>query len=142
MRSWDHPRACGKNGGTEKRFQLDAGSPPRMREESVWSILVCGPFGITPAHAGRIYNQISSTNPDKDHPRACGKNLASCPDVVFIVGSPPRMREEFIPLKHAPHDLRITPAHAGRITKRNDILQDKRDHPRACGKNSVLFVFL
>ena len=49
----DHPRVCGKNANENISKQLEAGSPPRVREKPrKWRIdnLV---LGITPACAGK-----------------------------------------------------------------------------------------
>ena len=50
----DHPRACGKNYAIFKLAFTSGGSPPRMREEWLSSLLQHEAERITPAHAGRI----------------------------------------------------------------------------------------
>ncbi len=51
---------------------------------------------ITPAHAGRIRQiRLKSAFPE-DHPRACGKNVWKLHWLSFGLGSPPRMREEYL----------------------------------------------
>ena len=35
MKSWDHPRVCGKNKDIFLRFQSGLGSPPRVREKQI-----------------------------------------------------------------------------------------------------------
>ncbi len=74
---WDHPRACGKNRRFKPYAQLAAGSPPRMREESVYPCVAEYLCGITPAHAGRMQRVLPGFCIDGDHPRACGKNRRS-----------------------------------------------------------------
>ena len=94
VKSWDHPRACGKNHTRAECAHAHLGSPPRMREESEYLGGASTPVRITPAHAGRIPIDTSIKSPRRDHPRACGKNpVYGIPDIGGR-GSPPRMREE------------------------------------------------
>ena len=56
--------------------------------------------------------------------------------VLFVTGSPPRVRE-----KHAINELHrlrggITPACAGKTPKVSETVSNQRDHPRVCGKNA------
>ena len=53
-----------------------------------------------------------------------------------LAGSPPRVRGKV--LWHIPpaHALGITPACAGKRTRRLQMRQDERDHPRVCGEKS------
>ena len=119
MPNWlqDHPRACGKNPYTHASPNTSAGSPPRMREEYTQTGKHSLLRGITPAHAGRIYKPVHSYSRNRDHPRACGKNVKKRMPAHKIRGSPPRMREEFKYVKKLSVCTRITPAHAGRIVK-------------------------
>ncbi len=114
-RGQDHPRACGKNCGSEPTAILFRGSPPRMREE----------FSI----------HFSSSCLIVDHPRACGKNFLLSSTSLRERGSPPRMREECILASKQISASRITPAHAGRIPLHLYYQLRGGDHPRACGKN-------
>ena len=55
-RGWsgrDHPRVCGKNFFRGLKTQINAGSPPRVREELIYRIGNKFGVGITPACAGR-----------------------------------------------------------------------------------------
>ncbi len=70
----DHPRACGKNLEVPEHLHLRLGSPPRMREEFKRPCFSSKSPRITPAHAGRIVNQVLRQVGERDHPRACGKN--------------------------------------------------------------------
>ena len=86
-----------------------------MREEFsfVWSSGRL--YRITPAHAGRIIYLSRRLKRMEDHPRACGKNLRDLYLLPKMAGSPPRMREELEEQIEDIRDIRITPAHAGRI---------------------------
>ena len=51
----DHPRVCGKNQEKGVKCREIEGSPPRVREELLTSMLICTLSGITPACAGRTF---------------------------------------------------------------------------------------
>ena len=135
-RARDHPRACGKNGHYPRMRIPLPGSPPRMREEFHSSLICFRANGITPAHAGRIRPGVGLQWISRDHPRACGKNVAGARLENWRQGSPPRMREEFINFPQSIFVHRITPAHAGRIFTSTRYIPVTQDHPRACGKNA------
>ena len=71
----------------------------------------------------------------KDHPRGCGENGITAPALVFVVGSPPRMRgKRHTTLLYRSFDG-ITPADAGKtVTYLHDV-ESAKDHPRGCGEN-------
>ena len=50
---WDHPRVCGKNDFDIEAFEMELGSPPRVREKLVVEIKSHLALGITPACAGK-----------------------------------------------------------------------------------------
>ena len=58
------------------------------------------------------------------------------PRMGAFLGSPPRMREEYMTGRHNRTYRRITPAHAGRIARLEALYVIYQDHPRACGKNA------
>ena len=66
-----------------------------MREELIHTQPLIFAFRITPAHAGRIRALQSMVLLLEDHPRACGKNYIAFGNRASVLGSPPRMREEF-----------------------------------------------
>ena len=111
----DHPRACGKNITARGCRNTSRGSPPRMREEFHNIAVRFSRSRITPAHAGRMRNEIASWRWTRDHPRACGKNINRRQMFSVDEGSPPRMREECMGEHDFQSEVRITPAHAGRI---------------------------
>ena len=137
----DHPRACGKNLNKSDYALRKSGSPPRMREEFESGLKTDTATRITPAHAGRIANVSLWIRYSLDHPRACGKNSNYLRFRTFILGSPPRMREEFQKPENQQGLFRITPAHAGRIVAAFHVFAEFEDHPRACGKNSFCRTF-
>ena len=92
---------------------------------------------ITPAHAGKTRRKYINRGIRWDHPRACGENCYN----VFIVqprkGSPPRMRGKHALRKLGESIIRITPAHAGKTILHSLGCVRCRDHPRACGENTM-----
>ena len=133
----DHPRACGENLTRKSAALQHLGLPPRMRGKQ----LAAGEFSkhvrITPAHAGKTISRSTSGASGRDHPRACGENIAQAIAKVKQIGSPPRMRGKLSgdTAKASPDG--ITPAHAGKTRSRRSATSSSRDHPRACGENAV-----
>ena len=88
-----------------------------MREEFESKLSALMSLGITPAHAGRMWEQKAAWKKLEDHPRACGKNYCEGNVLSSVSGSPPRMREEYVANPQNSDELGITPAHAGRISR-------------------------
>ena len=97
----DHPRVCGKDASCAVGSSWVLGSPPRMRERLEQADKNKGNLGITPAYAGKTVIILIIPFVLRDHPRVCGKDLLRSLGAVFLVGSPPRMRERHlkIPIK-------------------------------------------
>ena len=115
--SWDHPRVCGKNGFSTMGMMATMGSPPRMREKLKSSKIPSGCLRITPAYAGKTKSSLLNLVVVQDHPRVCGKNLASSTGFLYNAGSPPRMREKHVDETQFLWFNRITPAYAGKTLK-------------------------
>ena len=113
----DHPRACGENCAPVMVERCPSGSPPRMR--------------------GKLGSASAMPVISEDHPRACGENTQSSDSEESLPGSPPRMRGKPVVPADISTKSRITPAHAGKTDGGNRCLKTKRDHPRACGENSM-----
>mgnify|MGYP006887191738 CR=1 FL=1 len=133
----DHPRACGENRISIVKTKPAIGSPPRMRGKLFISLLVLSRPRITPAHAGKTKQIISSRLYCADHPRACGENLNRRTSREEVTGSPPRMRGKPIVRSFTAPMIRITPAHAGKTKTLSAVRYVQADHPRACGENFI-----
>ena len=110
----DHPRVCGEKFAGLYAYQMDEGSPPRMRgkESRTGGIPAAG--GITPAYAGKSRRGS-----------LCGQADA---------GSPPRMRGKVkLWIPYGQH-FGITPAYAGKRCTRRSMTVCFWDHPRVCGE--------
>ena len=108
-----------------------------MRGKPVESTLSKWYFGITPAQAGKTESWIRNVKIVEDHPRACGENSDFFTLYYGIAGSPPRMRGKQNKHFKRARDSRITPAHAGKTFCHTFFAGRVKDHPRACGENSI-----
>ena len=131
----DHPRGCGENSAANDFKHLSRGSPPRMRGKR----LFCEPFKaearITPADAGKTIQSIVDALPQMDHPRGCGENSSIASSILYIEGSPPRMRGKPRFALQTARGQRITPADAGKTADACRRFPPVWDHPRGCGEN-------
>ena len=132
----DHPRVCGKNKVAVTTTDRSLGSPPRVREKlTIIDPLEAG-AGITPACAGKTFLFGRRLVLSGDHPRVCGKNKNFLTSSIKSVGSPPRVREKLANLSFCLFRPWITPACAGKTDMSKLSVNDRRDHPRVCGKNT------
>ena len=132
------PAHAGKTSLISPKKSLLTGSPPRMRGKPMilqWSLMA---LRITPAHAGKTAIFATYQIEKPDHPRACGENLAKRLSFLRDRGSPPRMRGKPLLILDVQLVQRITPAHAGKTATALERVEDKSDHPRACGENEIL----
>ena len=130
----DHPRACGEYKTYMTILSCRLGSPPRMRGIHIPRTVRDSGTGITPAHAGNTSVAAFCQLRCRDHPRACGEYcLCSCA-LVFLLGSPPRMRGIQVVRDVLVVRQGITPAHAGNTDIWLYSLLFYWDHPRACGE--------
>ena len=129
------PAHAGKTRAVRVKSPRRLGSPPRMRGKLYSHRLPANHRGITPAHAGKTLSRPGTPTEGRDHPRACGENRSGYSTPRKHRGSPPRMRGKL--LSQSPAALRagITPAHAGKTSKKQITCLASRDHPRACGEN-------
>ena len=133
----DHPRACGEQNPSFAFINPRSGSPPRVRGTELLYIGLFAKHGITPARAGNRPFAIILEILYKDHPRACGEQHYKSEDAKIERGSPPRVRGTGI-LGHAnSRTTRITPARAGNSCVLLKLPQMNKDHPRACGEQSM-----
>ena len=90
----DHPRVCGEN------IPIIIEALPQIR--------------ITPAYAGKTFNELIGKVQNADHPRVCGENLDELCKKRCRRGSPPRMRGKLSDLRSSCYSPGITPAYAGK----------------------------
>ena len=91
-------------------------------------------IGITPAYAGKSFRHFLTVFIREDHPRLCGEKLISGEDVSLALGSPPPMRGKGYSVPQFISGDGITPAYAGKSSRRSRFLVAAWDHPRLCGE--------
>ena len=95
-----------------------SGSPLRMRGKGSRGCTAGRRSGITPAYAGKSTGGSDAHKRPQDHPRVCGEKQFKKFQVSSPPGSPPRMRgkvERRLPGRAEPG---ITPAYAGKRSRR------------------------
>ena len=123
--TWDHPRMCGKDSMFGHDGIETAGSPPHVRERLTDKWDDFARARITPACAGKTQVEPLNGFIFQDHPRMCGKDHFWRCYAVWVVGSPPHVRERRLSSRHWTVPSRITPACAGKTAKHM--------HPRLVG---------
>ena len=71
----DHPRLRGTNYSAAGYSKIGKGSPPLARDKCYTCEVFTFDAGITPACAGQIASDLSSSPTSWDHPRLRGTNL-------------------------------------------------------------------
>ena len=135
----DHPRACGEKNFRKVLHRSGLGSPPRMRGKAPGVVANSPGAGITPAHAGKRCINARLQLTGQDHPRACGEKEGKTVVIPNGLGSPPRMRGKAIAYRKVEGKTGITPAHAGKSSRRKSGESEFWDHPRACGEKNMGF---
>ena len=95
-----------------------AGSPPPMRGKGCIPSLQFRSTGITPAYAGKSESSLRKAVGVQDHPRLCGEKGRLFPLGSLLVGSPPPMRGKVKSGFSAFEFYGITPAYAGKSSRR------------------------
>ena len=93
-----------------------------------------GLHGITPAYAGKRARSPPPPSGRWDHPRVCGEKSMMSRVLLFMVGSPPRMRGKVRAAPLGAGDAGITPACAGKRGEGQGGPAGLWDHPRVCGE--------
>ena len=95
---------------------------------------------ITPACAGKTHGADMKRACGKDHPRVCGENITYAIIRRVTKGSPPRVRGKHSHEAEIIDAKRITPACAGKTTRKTFLTLRRKDHPRVCGENLLPLV--
>ena len=109
-----------------------------MRGKVPSTLGTLGKHGITPAYAGKSVCCRIAQCLAGDHPRVCGEKSATCPLGRKSLGSPPRMRGKAWTFNTSETPTGITPAYAGKRSKRTNPYEHAQDHPRVCGEKPAL----
>ena len=92
---------------------------------------------ITPACAGKSYNEKGQDWYIEDHPRVCGEKFLSFLIACHRRGSPPRVRGKAWAKQKGGVGCGITPACAGKSPPADPDDNGGWDHPRVCGEKSL-----
>ena len=120
-----------------KQETVKLGSPPRVRGTVQHGLHIQMVIGITPARAGNSHVLRNDFRVSRDHPRACGEQVGWSIGGIRARGSPPRVRGTVLSSMLKGGGSRITPARAGNSIisfVKNPI---NKDHPRACGEQTM-----
>ena len=112
--AWDHPRMCGEKPLGLAPAGWPSGSPPHVRGKERSAYYFACFVGITPAYAGKSFEEHGFVIGVWDHPRVCGEKFLPAPTALSIAGSPPRMRGKGVQCGFFEDAPGITPAYAGK----------------------------
>ena len=113
---------------------LVQGSPPHGRGKGNRHSVPSGFTGITPAWAGKSGRIQEPFHPYQDHPRVGGEKPIVIPCRLASRGSPPRERGKGKARNAVTHQLRITPAWAGKSMTAPGRSSRTGNHPRVGGE--------
>ena len=130
----DHPRMCGEKPDCKAKRNPKKGSPPHVRGKEIGDPASCKPSRITPACAGKSFEEHGFVIGVWDHPRMCGEKLTTFDAGKLIPGSPPHVRGKAAVYAEPFTGSRITPACAGKRLRLTGICLLLWDHPRMCGE--------
>ena len=137
----EHPRV----GGEDKVYEVDAPKVSGTSRVGRGRLLRGEPGARegrnTPASAGRTGRRALSPSSSAEHPRVGGEDYKDNSGNGSRDGAPPRRWGEPAPGRAAPHDLRDTPASAGRTPAPAPSGPPSPEHPRVGGEDaSTTFV--
>ena len=132
------PAYAGKSLSFVSPATAPTGSPPRMRGKVELIKLIMFALGITPAYAGKSLGRLTPLFTLRDHPRVCGEKYGLAVGDKVVLGSPPRMRGKALGQRKHGRLVRITPAYAGKSSRRSPGLCSRTDHPRVCGEKCYM----
>ena len=130
----DHPRVGREKAMQYSHSRIGVGSPPRRRGKVVGIVASKRQIGITPAWAGKRVCYLTLLSYYGDHPRMGGKKSTKTTLELIFQGSPPHGRGKAHEHILIQHQLRITPAWAGKSPTLPKSVRGLRDHPRVGGE--------
>ena len=114
----DHPRLRGEKRLTGNTVVEDTGSPPLARGKGILHNFYSKAERITPACAGKSHSGKAWKRQPWDHPRLRGEKSHSSPIGISGRGSPPLARGKGVADGFSFLRVRITPACAGKRSRR------------------------
>ena len=113
------------------------GSPPHARGRRLVTVIAAAGKGITPACAGKTFQELCSEHSFWDHPRMRGEDRSLVFVLSFVSGSPPHARGRLREVYDRVQPLRITPACAGKTRTLGNRMTNIPDHPRMRGEDAL-----
>ena len=113
-----------------------------MRGKETLVFDTAGKLRITPAYAGKSFLQASHFLYGWDHPRVCGEKVPHRHHPLAAPGSPPRMRGKAHQGEPKRAMVGITPAYAGKSSRKRCPCRPQKDHPRVCGEKQACGITL
>ena len=110
----EHPRVCGENPSVEETSRSSTGTSPRMRGKLEAARANQDAKRNIPAYAGKTSSVGLYLQPDAEHPRVCGENVALKDMFESYSGTSPRMRGKLRAQPGSPSPTRNIPAYAGK----------------------------
>ena len=108
-----HPRVCGEQRRSVRRYCEGLGSSPRVRGTADVALCVDCTCRFIPACAGNSPRTARPESCGSVHPRVCGEQKPVNPDVPGDVGSSPRVRGTALTRRGIQPTCRFIPACAG-----------------------------
>ena len=105
---------CGENKAGTSGYSSITGSPPHVRGKLLLLMNWLFAVRITPACAGKTWNNGCAPLNQQDHPRMCGENSMRFSSAFHTVGSPPHVRGKPVIADSTGFNIGITPACAGK----------------------------
>ena len=130
-----HPRIRGEDYDRPVNHLRASGSPPHTRGRLYSRCIgsLCRRF--TPAYAGKIVSFPVSDCFLWVHPRIRGEDYFNDLNENFVVGSPPHTRGRSAFKEPKKFGVRFTPAYAGKILVKRNVIKIVQVHPRIRGED-------
>ncbi len=138
----DHPRVCGYNLYNLPQKPSSKGSSPLVRVQQLTNIPTIESPRIIPACAGTTQALLCHVQARQDHPRLCGYNDNYIKNLKRSSGSSPLVRVQLYNFLLGIFVCRIIPACAGTTKWAGQVFTPDKDHPRLCGYNESIFIFM
>ena len=135
LRKRAHPRSRGENSQAALPRRTSKGSSPLTRGKSGGPNPARECEGLIPAHAGKIDPCAPGSSRRRAHPRSRGENTNVRKGLNALAGSSPLTRGKSDTLTQGDQQIRLIPAHAGKICRKLRRARAAAAHPRSRGEN-------
>ena len=137
-----HPRVCGADWHVEVVASRAGGSSPRVRGRRVCRSSSSHRSGLIPACAGQTRDGAEPDRAGGAHPRVCGADNWFTKSRCRSMGSSPRVRGRHAIWHYYFVSHGLIPACAGQTHLRSRSSSALRAHPRVCGADGEVLIFI